>query len=88
MKELIGYFEFIKTERFNTSNGVTITTEGTVEDLMLAVYEISIFDGVLYVFRLKEKKYNGEKEIVLISNNFTIIITKVHYCKESTLTMI
>lgn len=73
MKELIGYFEFVKIRRFNTSNGVTIITEGTVEDLMLAFYEISIFDGVLYVFRLKKKKYDGEKEIVLISNNFTII---------------
>lgn len=74
MKELIGYFEFVKTERFNTTNGVTITTEGAVDDLMLAVFEISILNGVLYVFRLKEKKYNGEKEIVLVSNNFTIII--------------
>ena len=74
MKELIGYFEFVKTERFNTTNGVTITTEGAVDDLMLAVFEISILNGVLYVFRLKEKKYNGEKEIMLVSNNFTIII--------------
>lgn len=73
MKELIGYFEFVKTERFTTTNGVTITTEGAVDDLMLAVFEISILNGVLYVFRLEEKKYDGRKKIVLVSNNFTII---------------
>lgn len=73
MKQLIGYFEFIKTERNSVTNGVTVFTEGCVEDLMLAVYEISVIDGILYVFRLKEKKYDGEKDVVLVSNNFTLI---------------
>ena len=73
MKNIIGYFEFIKTERNSVTNGVTVFTEGCVEDLMLAVYEISVIDGILYVFRLKEKKHDGEKDVVLVSNNFTLI---------------
>lgn len=72
-KQIIGYVESLQIERYGTMNGVTINIDGLVGDLMLAVYELTIIDGALYVFKLIEKKYNGEKEAVLITNNFTII---------------
>lgn len=72
-KQIIGYVESLQIERYETTNGVTINIDGLVGDLMLAAYELTIIDGALYVFKLIEKKYNGEKEAVLITNNFTII---------------
>lgn len=72
-KQIIGYVESLQIEAYGTTNGVTINIDGLVGDLMLAAYELTVIDGALYVFKLIEKKYNGEKEAVLITNNFTII---------------
>jgi hypothetical protein len=73
MKQLIGYVETFEVDRYSNTNGVTVTTEGFVTDLMLAAFELSIINGALYVFKLLEKKYDGERDVVLITNNFTII---------------
>lgn len=74
METLIGYVEILKFRYSDMNNSVTILTEGLVEDLGVAAYELRITNGALFVFKLAPNKI--DKELRLITNNYIIKTVK------------
>lgn len=73
METLIGYVEKFQRSIYNANGNVEIEIDGLVQDLGLAAYELRLIDGALFVFELKDKRNDGDKELILVSNNFSII---------------
>lgn len=73
METFIGYVEKFQRSIYNANGNVELKIEWLVQDLGLAAYELRLIDGALFVFELKGKTKDGEKELILVSNNFSII---------------
>ena len=57
------------TYKIAEDNSVCVHIEGSTADIADAKYELSILEGVLYIFKLVNRH---EKDVVAIANKFVI----------------
>lgn len=65
----------MRYEFVNSCADVVVSVEYFVQDLGIALFELDLIDGCLFVFRFDEEE---GKTLILTANNFTIINKQIY----------